>query len=147
MEKSPRAEALRAEYLDLLKTMYGTCLTGFSRAKAHLDVSFLGMLVTQGALFGALFFMEDLDDSAIVAILVIVVLATLWWFRTINKELTKHEEVKLLHEENEKLLKSIEREYRDLTGTELRGTFTADEINQAFGPLLKKYGVKTGLEL
>ncbi len=84
MERPTEAEALRAEYLDLLKIMYGTCLTGFSRAKAHLDVSFLGMLVTQGALFGALFFLEDLDDSAIVAILVIVVLAALWWFSTVN---------------------------------------------------------------
>lgn len=144
MEKPTEAEALRAEYLDLLKIMYGTCLTGASRAKALLNVSPLGMLITQGALFGALFFLDDLDDRTIIAILVIVVLAALWWFRTANKELAKHEEVKRIHEENEKLLKSIEREYRDLTGTELRGTFTADEIQQAFEPLLKKYGLKTG---
>ncbi len=148
MEKPTEAEALRAEYLNLLKIMYGTCLTGFSRAKAHLNVSFLGMLISQGALFGAFFTMEDLDDRAIVAILVIVaVLATLWWFYIMHKELAKHEKVKLIHEENEKLLQSIEHEYMALTGTELRGTFTANEVQQAFGPLLKKYGLKTGLEL
>jgi hypothetical protein len=147
MEKPTEAEALRVEYLDLLKTMYGTCLTGFRRAKAHMDVSFLGMLVIQGALLGAIFFIEDLDDRAIVAILVIVVLATLWWFSTVNKELAVHEEVKHEYEAMEKRMKSIEREYMALTGTELRGTFTANEIQQAFEPLLKKYGIKTGLEV
>jgi hypothetical protein len=85
MEKPTEAEALHVEYLDLLKTMYGTCLTGISRAKAHMDVSFFGMLVTQGALLGSIFFIQDLDDRAMVAILVIVVVATLWWFRTVNK--------------------------------------------------------------
>jgi hypothetical protein len=139
-----QVEKLRAEYLDLLRILYGTGLTGFKRAKALLDVSFLGMLITQGALFGALFFMEDLNDSAIVAILVIVVLAAFWWFRTVNKELAKHEEVKRIHTENEKLLKEIEREYLALTGTQLRGTFTANEVNKAFEPLLKKHGLKIG---
>jgi hypothetical protein len=69
MEKPTEAEALRVEYLDLLKIMYATCLTGFSRAKAYSDVSFFGMLVTQGALFGALFFVEDLGANAVAAIL------------------------------------------------------------------------------
>jgi hypothetical protein len=62
VEKPSEAEALRVEYLDLLKIMYATCLTGFNRAKAYLDVSFFGMLVTQGALFGALFYLDDLFE-------------------------------------------------------------------------------------
>lgn len=147
MEKPADAEALRTEYLDLLKIMWVTCLTGIRRAKAHMDVSFLGMLVTQGALLGAIYFLEDLDDRAIVAILVIVVVATLWWFSTVNKELSVHEEVKHEYEAMEKRMKSIEREYMALTGTELRGTFTANEIQQAFEPLLKKHGIKTGLKV
>lgn len=60
--------------------MYGTALTGFNRAKAYIDVSFLGMLITQGALFGALFFVDNLEQGAVVAILIIVSLAVLWWF-------------------------------------------------------------------
>jgi hypothetical protein len=138
MEKPADADALRVEYLELLKIMYGTARTGFNRVKAHMDVSFFGMLITQGALLGAFYFMDDLDQRAVVAILVIVVLATLWWFSTLNKELSKHEEVKREYEVMEKRLKCIEREYRDLTGTELRGSFTAAEIGPVFEPLLKK---------
>ncbi len=69
------------------------------------------------------------------------------WFSTVNKELAVHEEVKHEYEAMEERVKSIEREYVALTGTELRGTFTANEINQAFDPLFKKYGLKTSLEL
>jgi hypothetical protein len=138
MEKSADAEALCVEYLQLMKIMYATCLTGFKRAKAHLDVSFLGMLVTQGALIGALYFVDDLEERAIIAILIIVVLATLWWFSTLNKEVAKHEEVKREYEAMEKRLKSIEREYLALTGTEIRGSFADTEVHQAFDALLKK---------
>jgi hypothetical protein len=75
---------------------------------------------------------------------VIVVGAALWWFHKMNKELATHEEVKRIHAENEKLLQEIEREYLALTGTQLRGTFTAYEVNKAFEPLLKKHGLKIG---
>jgi hypothetical protein len=141
MEKPTEAEALRAEYLELTKTMWVTCLKGIRRAKAHMVGTFLGMLVTQSALLGALYFLED---TAVIAILVIVVLLTIWWFGTTTKEEAIHEEVKIEYAAMEKKMKSIEREYFALTGTELRGTFTANEINQAFDPLFKKYGVKTG---
>src|SRR5438067_13153155 len=89
-------------------------------------------------LFGSLFFMEDLEERAIVAILVIVVLATLWWFGTTNKEVAKHEEVKREYEAMEKRMKSIEREYSILTGTDIRQTFTGTGVHRAFDELLTK---------
>jgi hypothetical protein len=144
MEKPAEAEALRVEYLDLHKTMYATCLTGLNKAKAHMAGTFLGMLVTQGALLGALFILED---KGVVAIFVIVVLLTLWWFSTFKKEIAVHEEMKRAYEAIGKRLSSIEREYLTLTGTEIRKTFTEAEIRQAFDPLLKKYGVKTSVKL
>jgi hypothetical protein len=144
MEKPADAEALRAEYLELTKTMWVTCLKGIRRAKAHMVGTFLGMLVTQSALLGALYFLED---TAINAILVIVVLLTLWWLSTFTKEKAVHEGMKREYNALEKRMKSIEREYLALTGTELRGTFTATEVQQAFDPLFKKYGLKTDLEL
>jgi hypothetical protein len=96
MEKPADAEALRAEYLDLLKIMWVTCLKGIRRAKAHMVGTFLGMLVTQGALFAALFFVENLDAKAVAAVFVFVIvsLLTLWWFGTTTKEEAVHEEVK-----------------------------------------------------
>jgi hypothetical protein len=144
MEKPAEAEALRTEYLELHKTAFATCLTGLTKAKAHVTGTFLGMVVTQSALLGALYFLED---RGIIAILVIVVLLTLWWLSTFKKEKAAHEGMKREYDALEKRIKSIEREYQALTGTELRGTFTANEIQQAFDPLLKKYGIKTGLEV
>jgi hypothetical protein len=41
----------------------------------------------------------------------------------------------------EKRLQSIEREYIALTGTGLRGTFTAAEVREAFEPVFKKWGL------
>jgi hypothetical protein len=136
MEKSAEAEALRVEYRDLSKTVYATCLTGLTRAKAHMVGTFLGMLVTQGAFLGALFFLED---TGVVVMFIIVGLLTLWWFSTFTKEKAIHEQMKREYETIEKRLKSIEREYFALTGTEIRETFTAAEIGQAFEPLRKKY--------
>ena len=59
MEKLPEAEALRekfsevvalcVEYLDLMKTMYATCLMGLDKAKAHMVGTQFGFLVTQSA--------------------------------------------------------------------------------------------------
>jgi hypothetical protein len=141
MEQSTDAKALRDEYLELLAIMYGTALTGFNRAKSYIDVSFLGMLITQGALFGALFFVDDLDQGAVVSILIIVSLAVLWWFGKCNKEFAIHEEVKREYETMEKRLASLEREYKALTGTELRGTLTAKEVRAAFEPVFKKRGI------
>jgi hypothetical protein len=141
MEQLTKAEALREEYLELLAIMYGTCLTGFSRAKAYSNVSFLGMLITQGALFGALFFVDQLAEQAVVAILIIVSLAALWWFGKCNKEFATHEEVKREYEMMEQRLASLEREYKALTGTELRGTLTAKEVRDAFEPVLTKRGI------
>lgn len=69
--------------------------------------TFLGMVVTQSALLGALYFLED---TAIIAILVIVVLLTLWWLSTFTKEKAVHEEMKREYEALEKRMKSIERE-------------------------------------
>jgi hypothetical protein len=95
----------------------------------------LGFLITQCALLGALFFLEDMG---VVAILVIVVLLTLWWFSTFTKEKAIHEEMKRENEAMEKRLKSIEREYSILTGTDIRQTFTGTEVHRAFDELLKK---------
>jgi hypothetical protein len=89
MEKPAAAEALRVEYLDLVKTVCATCLTGLIRAKAHMVGMLLGFLVTQSALLGALFFLED---TGVVAVLVSVVLLTLWRFGKSAKEEAKHEE-------------------------------------------------------
>jgi NADH:ubiquinone oxidoreductase subunit 4 (subunit M) len=61
-----QVEKLRAEYLDLLKIMYGSCLTGCKRAMAYSSVSFFGMLITQGALLGAMYLVNELSDRAIV---------------------------------------------------------------------------------
>jgi hypothetical protein len=94
MKTPTEAEALRAEYLDLLKIMWVTCIKGIRRAKAHMVGTFLGMLVTQGTLFAALFFIEDLDAKSVAAVIVIVSLLTLWWFGTTTKEEAVHEEVK-----------------------------------------------------
>lgn len=58
-----------------------------------------------------------------------------------NTELSKHEEVKREYEAMEKKLKSLEREYKALTGTELRGTLTAKEVRKAFEPVFKKRGI------
>jgi hypothetical protein len=138
MDKPTEAEALRAEYLELTKTMYATCLTGLDRAKAHMFGTFSGMLVTQGALFAALYFSDNLNTNAIVVVVVIVSLLTFWWSGTTTKEEAVHEGMKHEYEAQEERMKSIEREYMALTGTELRGTYTAEEIHQAFEPLLKK---------
>lgn len=128
MEKPTEAEALRIEYLDLLKTIYATCLTGLTRAKAHMVGTSLGFLITQCALLGALFF---LGDMGVVAILVIVVLLTLWWFSTFTKEKAIHEEMKRENEAMKKRLKSIEREYSILTGTDIRQTL---QVQRFTGP-------------
>ena len=141
MKQSTKAEMLRNEYLDHMARMYGTALTGFERAKSYLDVSFLGMIVTQGALFGALFFLNDLDQRAVIAILMIVVAAAFWWFFTVNKELSKHEDMKRANEALKKKMADIEQEYYALTKTELRGTFTAREIQEKFGALFKRRGI------
>ena len=141
MEQSTKAEALRNEYLDHMARMYGTALTGLERAKSYHAVSFLGMIVTQGALFGALFFLDDLDQRAVIAILMIVVAAAFWWFSTVNKELSKHEDMKRANETLEKEMNDIEQEYYALTKTELRGTFTAREIHEKFGTLFKRRGI------
>jgi hypothetical protein len=127
MNKLTEAESLRAEYLDLLKTMYGTCLTGIDKAKAHMVGSTLGLIVTQNTLLGALFFLED---TGIIAILVLVSLLTFWWFGKTEKEEAKHLEAMRIHEGNKKRAESIKREYFALIGKELRGSFTTAEISR-----------------
>jgi hypothetical protein len=54
MEKSTEAEALRVEYLELLKIMYGTCLTGIERAKACLVGTGIGGIVIRSHLINTL---------------------------------------------------------------------------------------------
>jgi RecB family endonuclease NucS len=68
-------------------------------------------------------------------------LAVLWWFRTVNTELSKHEDVKREYEAMEKKLTSLEREYKALTGTDVRGTLTAKEVRAALEPVFKKRGL------
>jgi hypothetical protein len=142
MEQSSRAAALRSEYVELLARMYGTALTGFERAKAYHAVTFFGMIITQSALFGALYFLDTLDEMAVTAILTIVVLSALWWFYTIHKELSRHEDMKRANEALEKKMADIEQEYVALTKTQLRGTFTAREIHEKFEPLFKRRGIE-----
>jgi hypothetical protein len=126
--KSSKADALRVEYLDNLKIVYTTCLTGLKKTKAHMVETMLGFLITQSALLGSLYFIEN---RGIVAILFLVVLLTFWWHRTTMKEVAKHKEAKDQHEAIRKRLESIEREYFALTGTDIRQTFTEAEVHQA----------------
>jgi hypothetical protein len=137
MEKPTEADALRTEYLSLLKTMYATSLTGFFRAKAFLVGNFAAGLVLNGALFGALF----LEDKGAVVMLVLVVAVAFWWFRKFMKEDAKHREVVQIQEADKKRLKDIEREYFALTGTEVREALSKVEVYEAFHELYKKRGI------
>jgi hypothetical protein len=136
MEKPTEAEALRIEYLELMKTFYDTCLTGLNKAKAHMAGTLLGMLVTQSALLGALLFLEG---NGVVVILVAVGALTYWWFRRSRKEWAKHKEMKGVYEKLEMRKTSIERKYFDLTGVDIQQTFTEAEVYEAFDELMKKY--------
>jgi hypothetical protein len=127
-----KADALRVEYLDNLKIVYTTCLTGLKKTKAHMVGTMLGFFVIQSALLGSLYFIEN---RGIIAILFLVVLLTLWWYRTTTKEVAKHKEAKDQYEAIGKRLESIEREYFALTGTDIRQTFTETEVHQAFDAL------------
>jgi hypothetical protein len=69
----------------------------------------------------------------------IIGLLTLWWYREITKEETKHKEVMCEYQAMEKRLVSIECKYFALTGTDIRQTFTEAEVYQAFDELMKKY--------
>ncbi len=95
----------------------------------------LGFFVIQSALLGSLYFIEN---RGIVAILFLVVLLTLWWYRTTTKEVAKHKEAKDQYKVIGKRLESIEREYFALTGTDIRQTFTETEVHQAFDALMKR---------
>jgi hypothetical protein len=136
MEKLSEADALRMEYLDIIQTVCGTCITGLRRAKAHMVGTFLGMLITMSAFFGALIFLEGV---VMIATIVVAVLLTLWWMGTTRKEVAVHEDMKGTYEAMEKRLENIAREYSALTGTDIRDTFTTPEIQQAFDTMLKKY--------
>jgi hypothetical protein len=137
MEKATEAEALRFEYLDLLKTNYKTSLTGLNRAKGLMAGNLAALLVTQSALVGALF----LVDEGAVTILALVVAVALWWFWKCSKELKKHEAVKREYEEMDTRLKSIERQYFALTGTEIREALSKTEVYETFHELFKQRGI------
>jgi hypothetical protein len=144
MEKSPRTEALRAEYLELMKTWYDTCLAGIDRAKAQFVGLNAGGIVINSAIMGAVMFLEG---DAQVAMLLIAVALSVWWIRSDMVENAKHKEAMRVYDEIGKRRSSIEHEYLALTDTELRGTFTAAEIHRAFDPLLKKYRPKNSSQL
>jgi hypothetical protein len=144
MDKPTEAEALRDEYLDLWKIMYDTCLTGIKKVEAHMVGSMLECIVTQSALLAALLFLEV---RGIVVIFIAVVLLTFWWFNKSQKEWAKHEEVDGTYKEMEQRLKSIEREYLALTGTDIRQTFTEIEMHKAYEQLLKERGQKYGITM
>lgn len=74
--ESPEAETLLVEYVDVYKKTYATAIEGRNRALAHLVGTQLGFMVTMGAYFGALLFLEGV---AMVAVLLACTLITLWW--------------------------------------------------------------------
>ena len=83
--------------------MYGTCLTGIVRAEASFVGKSMGAIIVNGAVLAAAYFLEG---GAQVAMILIAVALTAWWYRKVTNELAKHEEVKRIHAENEKLLKN-----------------------------------------
>ena len=136
MEKLPEAEALRVEYLDLMKTTYGTSFIGLRRAKAHIVSTQLGFLVTMSAFYGALFFLEG---AAMITTIIVSVLLTLWWVGKTMKEWVKNKRVMCEYEVIEKKAASIQCKYFALTGTDIRDALTQPEIEQAFNKMLKEY--------
>jgi hypothetical protein len=137
-EKYSEAVSLPAQYLELAKEVYVSCLDGLKMTNELMNRLAYGTLVMFSTYFGAIFLLEG---YALAAVLGATVALTVWWLVHHHKEWKKNtamlDECKVIDERME----GIARRYRELTGTDIRDEVTAVEVRKAFEPVLDKLPV------
>jgi hypothetical protein len=146
MEKNSEAEAqseklseavdLRFEYLELSKKVLTSSLEGLKMVNAFMNRVVAVTIVTVFVFSGAVFFLEK---YAVVAVLLATAAPIGWLVIHQKKEWAKSTAMMNDCEALEEKMEGIACRYKELTGTELRGTFTAVEVQRVFGSSLKEY--------